>query len=141
MRAATLFLLTGVLLAAQPLYAQQAAPPSTASSLRTALLYGSAPARPMTTPPQEVQDAWFAMDKAKHFAFSFLWTVGTQYALEDKFMLSEKQALPFSVASGVSIGAIKEFYDLHYGPTQYFSRRDLVVDAAGILAAAGFIWF
>ena len=148
------FFVTGCLLLAlgttAPLQAQSTSSSPAPNRLRAALLYGSS-ASPTTSsyeqalfpyqqdaPPPD--DAWFAMDKLKHFTFSFLWTVGTQYALEDKFMLSEKQALPFSVGSSVAVGATKEFYDLHYGPTQYFSRRDLVVDAAGILTAAAFIW-
>ena len=153
----SLFLLAGcsllVLSTPAPLQAQPAPSPSTPSRLRAALLYGSSPSaspapffrerafpsyQQQDAPPPE--DAWFAIDKLKHFTVSFLWTVGTQYVLEDKFMLSEKQALPFSVGSSVAAGATKEFYDLHYGPTQYFSRRDLIVDAAGILTAAALIW-
>ena len=152
-----LFFLTGFFLlslgATAPLQAQSTPSLSTPNRLRAALLYDSPPSaspaisfRKQAFPPYQQQDApppndaWFAIDKLKHFTFSFLWTVGTQYALEDKFMLSEKQALPFSVSSSVAAGATKEFYDLHYGPTQYFSRRDLIINAAGILSAAAFIW-
>lgn len=129
---------------AAPLSAQPLSETASPGMLRAALLYGEAPLQAdaaAAAPQQEgPADPWFAMDKAKHFAFSFLWTVGTQYTLEDKFTLSSKQALPFSVGSTVAVGAVKEFYDLHYGPTKYFSQRDLVANAAGILAAAGFIW-
>ena len=35
----------------------------------------------------------------------------------------------------------KEYYDWRIGPTGYFSRRDLIADATGILLATGLILF
>lgn len=92
------------------------------------------------TPPlnQQAEDKWFAIDKAKHVAFSFLWTLGTQYTAVNKGGLSEHRALPISVTSSALIGVTKEYYDLKAG-TGHFSRRDLVADAVGILLAVGVI--
>jgi len=79
------------------------------------------------------------MDKAKHVGGSFLWTLSTQYVLTDKAGWSDGDALPASVASGVAIGLAKEVYDRTAGPTRYFSKKDLVADALGILLATGVI--
>jgi uncharacterized protein YfiM (DUF2279 family) len=141
---AALFLLTLTIGTAQ---AQPS--PQTPAQLRADMLHAPAavvvPESPVRAPSawqqqdQDAADPWFAMDKAKHVAVAFLWTVGTQYALEDKFALSDRQALPFSVASGTGISFVKEFHDWQY-TTGLFSRRDLVADAVGIGAAAAFIW-
>lgn len=101
--------------------------------------------RPRETAPRRLpferrtEDEWIAMDKAKHVAFSFLWTLGTQYVTVNKGGLSEHRALPISVTSSALIGVTKEYYDLRAGPTRLFSVRDLVADAVGILLAAGVI--
>lgn len=88
---------------------------------------------------RQVEDAWIAMDKVKHVAFSFLWTLGTQYTAVNKGGLSEHRALPISITSSALTGVTKEYYDLHVGPTRYFSARDLVADALGIVLAVGLI--
>lgn len=84
-------------------------------------------------------DRWFAIDKAKHVTFSFLWTLSTQYVVVNKGRISEQHALPLSITSGAAIGVSKEYYDLTIGPTQYFSVKDLVADAVGVLLAVGII--
>jgi uncharacterized protein YfiM (DUF2279 family) len=127
--------------------------------IRVAVLYGvreftSAGSRSWKTPRSlretrnrilplegQVEDEWIAMDKAKHVAFSFLWTLGTQYTAVNKGGLSEHRALPLSVTSGALIGLTKEYYDLRAGPTRFFSTRDLVADAVGIVLAVGVILF
>lgn len=84
-------------------------------------------------------DAWWAPDKAKHVAFSFLWTLSTQYVLVDKVGWSNQKALPASAGITVTIGLSKEVYDWQYGSTRRFSKKDLVANAVGILAAVGVI--
>jgi len=85
------------------------------------------------------RDSWFGWDKVQHATFSFLFTVGSQYALVNKAGMGERDALPVSMGISGAIGLAKELNDRYRGPTRYFSKRDLVADAAGILVAAGFI--
>lgn len=85
------------------------------------------------------RDPWLAFDKVQHLTFSFLWTLASQYTLVNKLSLSEGQAVPLSVGSSALIGVSKEYYDWKAGPTSYFSKRDLVADALGIILATGVI--
>ncbi len=105
------------------------------AAVRAALLYG-----PVLTDSSwvQVRDPWLAFDKAQHAAFSFFWTLGSQYALVNKLDFSERGALPLSVGMSAAVGLAKEYYDWRVR-TGYFSRRDLVADAAGILLAVGLI--
>ena len=84
-------------------------------------------------------DAWLGFDKAQHAAFSFLWTLGSQYTLVNKIDVSEGRALPFSVGSGAVLGLAKEVYDARWGRHRYFSYRDLAANAVGLALAAGLI--
>lgn len=84
-------------------------------------------------------DRWLAFDKVQHLTFSFLWTLGTQYVAVNKIALSEHRALPLSITSSAAAGLGKEIYDRQVGPTRYFSPRDLVADAIGIVLAVGII--
>ena len=84
-------------------------------------------------------DRWLGFDKAQHAAFSFLWTLSSQYTLVNKFDVSERGALPFSVGSGMVLGLSKELYDASTAPRNFFSYRDLVADAFGIALALGLI--
>ncbi len=84
-------------------------------------------------------DRWLEFDKAQHVAFSFLWTLSSQYTLVNKFDVSERHALPFSVGSGVLLGLSKELYDRNTAPRNAFSYRDLAADAFGIALAVGLI--
>lgn len=88
---------------------------------------------------QRRKDPWLAFDKVQHLAFSFLWTLGSQYALVNKAGMSERAALPVSAGASAAVGFAKEYYDWRIGPHRYFSRRDLAADAVGILLAAGFV--
>ncbi len=127
-----------------------------ASELRNRLLYGAGEfytfqhslangARrgetPVRKPPfdPQTEDRWVAFDKVQHLTFSFLWTLGTQYIVVNKGRISEQHALPLSISSSAVAGLSKEVYDLRIGPTQYFSTKDLVADALGILLATGVI--
>ena len=82
-------------------------------------------------------DPWLGFDKAQHAAFSFLWTLGSQYTLVNKMDVSERRALPFSISSGAVIGLAKEVYDARLG--RRFSYRDLAANAVGLVLAAGLI--
>ena len=84
-------------------------------------------------------DRWLGIDKVQHAALSFLWTLSSQYTLVNKFDLSERHALPFSVGSGVLLGLSKELYDGSTAPRNAFSYRDLAADAFGIALAVGLI--
>ena len=84
-------------------------------------------------------DPWFGFDKVQHFTFSFLVTVGGQYALTDKAGIRARGALPASVAAGAAVGLAKEVYDARRRGGSGFSRRDLAWDALGLGAAALFI--
>ena len=85
------------------------------------------------------EDRWLAFDKVQHLTFSFLWTLGTQYVVVNKGRISEHNALPLSISSSAAAGVSKELYDLRIGPSRYFSTKDLVADAVGILLATGLI--
>lgn len=108
------------------------------SSVRAGLLYGSFAKNvvPPATAPNKSrpEDPWIAFDKAEHVTFGFLFTLGTQYVLVNKFSVRESEALPFSVGVAATAGLGKELYDRKYG-SGFFSRRDLVADAAGIALA------
>lgn len=136
-----------------PALAQPVTMPPTAASLRSALLQPAPPILSISSqriglrsetafPPiafnAPPRDPWLGFDKVQHLTVSFLWTLGTQYALVNKVSLRERQALPFSIGSSAIAGVGKEWYDLHHG-RRYFSRRDLVADAIGILLATGVI--
>ena len=138
-----------LLATAQP-YAGAAPLPS--SAVRAALLSPTplnsefaAPARAVGTsfPAGSFEgrgsDPWLAFDKVQHLTFSFLWTLGSQYALVNKVDVSEGGALPVSIASSAAVGLAKEYYDWRRGPRRVFSRRDLVADADGIILATGII--
>jgi len=84
-------------------------------------------------------DRWWAQDKAKHVAFSFLWTLSAQYVLVDKAGWSNRAALPVAAGSSAAVGLSKEVFDWTIGPTRRFSTRDLVADAVGIALAVGVI--
>lgn len=84
-------------------------------------------------------DPWLAFDKVQHATFSFLWTLGSQYTLVNKAAWSERRALPLSIGVSVLVGVGKELYDWRVGSRRYFSRRDLIADAVGILFATGLI--
>ena len=95
----------------------------------------SVPARLDSLP----RDRWLAMDKAKHLGGSFFITLGSQYVFEHKTALRRDPALALSLSTGSAIGLGKELYDRYLGPTRFFSVRDLVADALGLLLAAGVV--
>ncbi|PSQ99474.1 MAG: hypothetical protein BRD48_04165 [Bacteroidetes bacterium QS_9_68_14] len=84
-------------------------------------------------------DRWLAMDKAKHAGSSFLLVLGGQYVFEQKATLEQGPALALSLSTGAAVGLTKEVYDRYAGPARYFSARDLVADALGLLLGAGVV--
>lgn len=110
----------------------------THSAVAVALRYEPAPAREALA-DSVPRDRWIAMDKAKHFGGSALWTLSAQYVLVVKGGWDRGDALPVSVASAGAAGIAKELYDRHVGAARHFSTRDLVADAAGIALAVGIV--
>ena len=107
----------------------------TAASVAFKLRYGAADTRASAAPSPP---RGLGADKVKHVVFSGLWTLSTQYVLVNKAGWSEADALPASIASGATIGILKELYDAS-SYTGEASAGDLVADAVGIGLAAGVI--
>ena len=89
---------------------------------------------PVKKDSTKIEDEWLAFDKVQHFTFSFLWTLSSQYVLVNNMNMYEEDALPFSVVSSLSAGLMKETSDMKK-PKGYFSKKDLVANALGILLA------
>lgn len=106
----------------------------TAAAVAFELRYGPPPAPPSPPP----RDRWLGRDKVQHVVFSGLWTLSTQYVLVSKADWREADALPVSVASGATIGILKELYDASRIAGRA-SGKDLVADAVGIGLAVGMI--
>ncbi len=135
-------LVWGLLMDPDPALAGERAPNSsqTADSLSAAaiafqLRHGAASASSPGAPPR---DRWVARDKVQHVVFSGLWTLSTQYVLVNKAGWTKSDALPASIASGATIGILKELYDASR-ITGRASGKDLVADAVGIGLAVGVI--
>ena len=94
---------------------------------------------PVPPPPVDVaaaavpapEDRWFAEDKARHFALS-LGTTALAFGGLRVAGLDRPGALLGAAAAGAAAGLWKERRDLRL--TGRFSGRDLVWDAAGIVA-------
>jgi uncharacterized protein YfiM (DUF2279 family) len=124
------------LLGSSPVQAAAVHPPDslTAAAVSFELRYGAAPS-PSSPPPR---DRWVGRDKIQHVVFSGLWTLSTQYVLVNKAGWAEADALPASIASGITIGVLKEPYDASRFSGRA-SGKDLVADAVGIGLAVGVI--
>ena len=121
-----------LVLRATLLYAPAAPLPNRTATL-SANAFGSLP---LASPPST--DPWLGFDKVQHAAFSFLWTLGGQYALVNKADWSEGAAWPVSASVAGAVGVAKEVLDWRVR-TGHFSRRDLVADAVGVALGVGFI--
>ncbi len=86
----------------------------------------------------QVVDPWFGFDKVQHFTFSFLWTLSSQYMLENKMEIDDNSVIYLSSGSAFSAGLIKEINDQRK-PQGYFSKRDLVANSLGIVCAVAVI--
>ena len=98
------------------------------------MLWSDAKAVDSDTLQSENSDAWFAFDKVQHFTFSFLWTLSSQYILENKCNQKGPGTIGLATGSALSAGLAKECYD-RSKPNGYFSKRDMVADIVGILCA------
>jgi len=119
--------------------AERAPLPPTLSGLRLTLRVP--PCHPLSRPLRAARpstDQWLARDKAKHVAFSGLWTLSTQYVLVNKADWSKGDALPLSITSSATVGLAKELYDASR-PAGTISGKDLAADAVGIGLAVGVI--
>ncbi len=83
-------------------------------------------------------DEWVAIDKVQHFMYSAFVSLGTQYALVNKFQMSETAALPLSSLLSFSAGLIKELNDKR-GQNGFFSKKDMIANSFGILFASTII--
>ncbi|MFB6097672.1 MAG: hypothetical protein ABEK84_00865, partial [Salinibacter sp.] len=134
-RVCGLLAVLGLLVGSTPAQAGDGRRPRGTDSLSAAavafqLRYGF-PGPSSTAPAPLRRDRWIARDKAKHVAFSALWTLSTQYVLVNKADWTATDALPASIASGAAVGAAKELYDASQ-LTETASGKDLVADAVGI---------
>ena len=73
-------------------------------------------------------------DKIQHAAFSCLWTLSSQYVMENKSGFGEHKALSYSVSSSVLIGLAKELNDLDR-KNSHFNWGDIIADGVGIAIA------
>ena len=83
-------------------------------------------------------DKWFAVDKAQHFTYSCLISLGCQYVLVNKSKNAESESLPVSTALSFVAGLSKELNDSR-GKNGFFSVKDMIANCAGLLVAAAII--
>jgi len=82
---------------------------------------------------KQIHDPWLAYDKVLHFGVSFSIVLSTQYILENKLSIEKNNALPIGVLFSAANGIFKEIWDKRIG--SFISKRDLIADLAGIIAA------
>lgn len=83
---------------------------------------------------KQPDDSWTSFDKWQHFSFSLMLTVQSGYALShDNWVRIEpdKSALVCSAGFSMSLGLLKEIYDVRRKPKGLFSWKDLLYDAGG----------
>jgi len=83
-------------------------------------------------------DKWFAVDKAQHFTYSCLISLGCQYVLVNKSKNTESESLPVSTALSFVSGLSKELNDSR-GKNGFFSVKDMIANCAGLVVAAAII--
>lgn len=83
-------------------------------------------------------DKWFAVDKAQHFTYSCLISLGCQYVLVNKSKNTESESLPVSTALSFVAGLSKELNDSR-GKNGFFSVKDMIANCVGLLVAAAII--
>ena len=95
---------------------------------------------PQSEQKQKVKrvDKWFALDKAQHFTYSCLISLGCQYVLVNKSKNTESESLPVSTALSFVAGLSKELNDSR-GKNGFFSVKDMIANCAGLLVAAAII--
>ena len=97
-------------------------------------------AEPKLEQKQKVKrvDKWFAVDKAQHFTYSCLISLGCQYVLVNKSKNTESESLPVSTTLSFVAGLSKELNDSR-GKNGFFSVKDMIANCAGLLVAAAII--
>ena len=95
---------------------------------------------PQSEQKQKVKrvDKWFAVDKAQHFTYSCLISLGCQYVLVNKSKNTESESLPVSTALSFVAGLSKELNDSR-GKNGFFSVKDMIANCAGLIVAAAII--
>ena len=95
---------------------------------------------PQSEQKQKVKrvDKWFAVDKAQHFTYCCLISLGCQYVLVNKSKNTESESLPVSTALSFVAGLSKELNDSR-GKNGFFSVKDMIANCAGLLVAAAII--
>ena len=83
-------------------------------------------------------DKWFAVDKAQHFTYSCLISLGCQYVLVNKSNNTESESLPVSTALSFAAGLSKELNDSR-GKNGFFSVKDMIANCVGLIVAAAII--
>jgi len=73
-------------------------------------------------------------DKIQHAAFSCLWTLSSQYVLENKSGFSEQKTLPYSAGSSALLGIAKELNDVQT-KEKPFDWGDMIANGIGIAIA------
>ena len=79
-------------------------------------------------------DAWFGQDKALHFGYSAFIGVGGSAVAHRHYRASEASAYTIGMLSVISLGGLKEWYDLQIKGS-YWSWKDVFWDLLG--GAAG----
>jgi len=83
---------------------------------------------------KQPDDPWTSFDKWQHFSFSLMLTVQSGYALShDNWVRTDqdKNTLIYSAGFSLSLGLLKEIYDVRKKPKGLFSWKDLLYDAGG----------
>ncbi|MGR3319678.1 MAG: hypothetical protein ACUZ8O_14520 [Candidatus Anammoxibacter sp.] len=73
-------------------------------------------------------DEWFAEDKAKHFAVSFLLAAGAYYSINVSTN-KDSSAIIGATSFSIGLGLLKEFKDVKDG--KFWSNKDLIWDVIG----------
>ena len=76
-------------------------------------------------------DAWYGIDKLKHYSVSLILTTSSYYYMKKPFGFSNNASLSISVPFALFVGLGKEFMD-KAEDGNHFSLKDLAVDIMGI---------
>jgi len=79
-------------------------------------------------------------DKIQHVAFNCLWTLSSQYILENKSGFDKDKALSYAVGSSISIGLAKELNDCQTRKKP-FDWGDMLANGIGIIIAVFIITY
>jgi uncharacterized protein YfiM (DUF2279 family) len=80
-------------------------------------------------------DSWIGSDKVKHFSVSFLLVMATKVSTKSGLHFDRTASNTAAVGLATFIGFGKELFD-DQKPANFFSLKDLLFDALGILCAS-----